>query len=459
MPKCQIGDYFAWAKEPVVLGNIRRQRGKRLLARGVTFIVDAQAEGTDKLLEHDGYRDSEMADFVRPPSGRTAEDTAAILGGVPRGAIAGIVVGAKMLENPEVGAVLGEYFPDVPDQLITSLSLFILFTTYGHCEWDHLTSEHMSIDRGIKVEIRFGKPAEDIPYNDYVRDVVIGNREIDTTAMPPTIQYDGKDYPLTANGIAQGIVMVRQRDAQLTSGALHEIVHGDGLEDDSCCAVNWRTSGSVVADKPSCGRAIFGGFAIRTANGTPDDQLVMIKACPSRVADADLPTGIETSSGLERFRELEHKIVVPAVIPKERLRELVDKAEPKNEKEAAVLIKDLVKNFCEGPKIQTYWTDGMADGWSENEPRHYLSDDVLNILADLNDTLREKLGDDYSYNACTAEIAKRLFGGELKINYPAANEDDADEVIALSPRQLGAVWLHVHAAREYAKRTSRKRYY
>lgn len=109
-----VGDYFAWAKEPVVSGNIRRQRGERLLTRGVTFIVDPQAEGMDRLLEHDGYRDSEMADFVRPPSGRSAEDTAAILGGVPRGAIAGIVVGAKLLENPGVGIALDEYFPDVP---------------------------------------------------------------------------------------------------------------------------------------------------------------------------------------------------------------------------------------------------------------------------------------------------------------------------------------------------------
>jgi hypothetical protein len=109
-----VGDYFAWAKESVVLGNTRRQRGERLLTRGVAFIVDAQAEGMDKLLERDGYRDSEMADFVRPPSSRTAEDTAAILGGVPRGAIAGIVVGAKMLENPEVRAVLVENFPDLP---------------------------------------------------------------------------------------------------------------------------------------------------------------------------------------------------------------------------------------------------------------------------------------------------------------------------------------------------------
>jgi hypothetical protein len=109
-----VGDYFAWTKEPLFSGNPRRQRGERLLTRGVTFIVDAQAEGMSKLLEHDGYRDGEMADFVRPPSGRSAEDTAAILGGVPRGAIEGIVVGTKLLENPEVGAVLGEYFLGVP---------------------------------------------------------------------------------------------------------------------------------------------------------------------------------------------------------------------------------------------------------------------------------------------------------------------------------------------------------
>ena len=109
-----VSDYFAWAKEPLVSGNIRRQRGERLLTRGVSFIVDAQAEGIDSLLVRDGYRDSEIADFVRPPTGRSAEDTAAILGGVPRGAIAGIVVGTKMLENPEVRAALSKHFTDVP---------------------------------------------------------------------------------------------------------------------------------------------------------------------------------------------------------------------------------------------------------------------------------------------------------------------------------------------------------
>ncbi|HTH72228.1 MAG TPA: hypothetical protein VL737_02585 [Candidatus Pristimantibacillus sp.] len=109
-----VGEYFAWAKEPLVSGNIRRQRGERLLTRGVAFIVDPQVEGMDELLKHDGYRSSEMAGFVQPPSGRTAEDTAAILGGVPRGAIAGIVVDGKLLEDSGARTALREYFPDVP---------------------------------------------------------------------------------------------------------------------------------------------------------------------------------------------------------------------------------------------------------------------------------------------------------------------------------------------------------
>jgi hypothetical protein len=109
-----VAQYFAWAREPVVSGNIRRQRGERLLTRGVAFIVDAQAEGVDKLLENDGYQNGAMADFVRPPSGRTAEDTAAILGGVPRGAIAGIVVDGRLLEKSEVTSVLSQHFSDLP---------------------------------------------------------------------------------------------------------------------------------------------------------------------------------------------------------------------------------------------------------------------------------------------------------------------------------------------------------
>ena len=109
-----VSQYFAWAREPVVSGNIRRQRGERLLTRGVAFIVDSQAEGVDKLLENDGYQNGAVADFVRPPSGRTAEDTAAILGGVPRGAIAGIVVDSRLLEKPEVTSALSQHFSDLP---------------------------------------------------------------------------------------------------------------------------------------------------------------------------------------------------------------------------------------------------------------------------------------------------------------------------------------------------------
>lgn len=109
-----ISQYFAWAREPIVSGNIRRQRGERLLTRGVAFIVDTQAEGVSRLLENDGYHNSAMSGFIKPPSGRTAEDTAAILGGVPRGAIAGIVVDSRLLERSEVISALSQHFSDLP---------------------------------------------------------------------------------------------------------------------------------------------------------------------------------------------------------------------------------------------------------------------------------------------------------------------------------------------------------
>lgn len=118
-----ISDYFAWAKEPVTVGSLRTQRGERLLTRGVAFIVDAQAEGVPKLLKKDGYRDETMSGFVSPLSRRTPEDTSAILGGVPRGAIAGVVVGERLLASTDVAKVLSESFPDVPvfDQTGTPL--------------------------------------------------------------------------------------------------------------------------------------------------------------------------------------------------------------------------------------------------------------------------------------------------------------------------------------------------
>jgi hypothetical protein len=109
-----ISQYFARAKEPVVSGIIRKSRGERLLTRGVAFIVDAQAEGMDRLLENDGYRNNAMSGFVRPPSSRAAEDTAAILGGVPRGAIVGIVIDSRLLETSEVMSALSQHFSDLP---------------------------------------------------------------------------------------------------------------------------------------------------------------------------------------------------------------------------------------------------------------------------------------------------------------------------------------------------------
>lgn len=109
-----LADYFRFSREVVDDGNIRRQRGERLLVRGVTFIVDAQAAGMQDLSVRDGYKDHEMSEFVAPPASRTAEDTAAILGGVPRGAIAGIVMPEQWLADADKLRLVKGSFPNTP---------------------------------------------------------------------------------------------------------------------------------------------------------------------------------------------------------------------------------------------------------------------------------------------------------------------------------------------------------
>lgn len=100
-----IAEYMDWAKSTVSTGAIRHKRGENILHRGVTFIVDPQSEGMADLLVRDGYRDPEMEAFVHPPSARTAEDTSAILGGVPKGAIAGIITAARNFSGEDLARV------------------------------------------------------------------------------------------------------------------------------------------------------------------------------------------------------------------------------------------------------------------------------------------------------------------------------------------------------------------
>lgn len=109
-----IDEYMKYTKERVQTDGMLSGRAERLLARGVTFIVDPDAEGMTHLMERDGYTDPEMGGFISPLSGRTENDTAAILGGVPRGAIAGILASPRLLETPEVLDKLKSYFPDTP---------------------------------------------------------------------------------------------------------------------------------------------------------------------------------------------------------------------------------------------------------------------------------------------------------------------------------------------------------
>jgi len=109
-----VDQYMKYAKETVQDGGMRRGRGERLLGRGLVFIIDPKAEGMSELVKRDGYTDPGMEGFVRLPSSRTSVDTAAILGGVPKGSIAGIIANPKLLENPTILESLKMHFPDTP---------------------------------------------------------------------------------------------------------------------------------------------------------------------------------------------------------------------------------------------------------------------------------------------------------------------------------------------------------
>lgn len=105
-----LAEYLTYSKEKDPRTNeLRKER-----IRGLTFIVDPNAEGMDELLEHDGYSNQEMRSFIRKLPGRTAEDTAAILGGVPRGSIAGILVSDTVLAVEGMLQQIRDQFPDIP---------------------------------------------------------------------------------------------------------------------------------------------------------------------------------------------------------------------------------------------------------------------------------------------------------------------------------------------------------
>jgi hypothetical protein len=109
-----ISEYMSYSSEMIREGKLKRPRSEKMLTTGLTFIVDPNAEGMETLTEHDGYSDSSMSEFVNPISNRSSEDTAAILGGVPRGAIAGLIISPSLLSDDSIMEGIRRYFPDMP---------------------------------------------------------------------------------------------------------------------------------------------------------------------------------------------------------------------------------------------------------------------------------------------------------------------------------------------------------
>ena len=109
-----ISDYYQWAREPVQVGAVRTSKGERnYLVGGVAVIMDPGAQGVALLLEKDAYQDRTM-DFTRLPYGRDSKTTAAILGGMPKGAIAGLVFPDRIANDEVNMAEVRALFPETP---------------------------------------------------------------------------------------------------------------------------------------------------------------------------------------------------------------------------------------------------------------------------------------------------------------------------------------------------------
>lgn len=108
-----LGDYFIWAKEPQISGNSHTLRAERSYLSRMAVIIDPNAEGMAPLLEKDAYQDPSMT-FASLPSSRDGATTAAILGGIPRGAIAGLVFSEGFAAKAELMNEVMLLFPDTP---------------------------------------------------------------------------------------------------------------------------------------------------------------------------------------------------------------------------------------------------------------------------------------------------------------------------------------------------------
>jgi hypothetical protein len=109
-----VADYFTWVREPDLTGRLRSPKGENnFLGRHVGVIIDPKAQGVAELLQKDAYLDPTM-DFTRLPNTRTPDRTAAILGGVPRGAIAGLLFSEMTAQNSAKMAEVAQIFPTIP---------------------------------------------------------------------------------------------------------------------------------------------------------------------------------------------------------------------------------------------------------------------------------------------------------------------------------------------------------
>lgn len=288
----------------------------------------------------------------------------------------------------------------------------------------------------------YGRPVKDIPFGEYIRGILTGETQVSET--PPTITIEGKVFSVTPETVVRGLVLSERSDGRIPSSPV-EAAKSMFLRDHwigGCCVDDKSERMYVRAGAVACSGSVFGGFWI-DSNG----ELIASKLCPSVVSDEDLP--IRYSMQEKPSRDRGGIYIQPSVLSIEAARAMVEPIIPEKPKDFTVLIKDMLKNFVNVPKRQTYWSEEMNDGHSDNEPRDPRAQDILKTLGKMDLKNHKKLGDDYSVNKSVEIIVEKILEGKLK-TFNAHYE----RTVVVGAQQLAATWAHLHASRVWAERTS-----
>jgi hypothetical protein len=293
-----------------------------------------------------------------------------------------------------------------------------------------------SYEEALETGEVYGRPQEDIGYVEYLRDVILGNRQFE--AVPPSITVEGRTFGVTPETARRGLLNLYFTEGDAEDG-IEAAAERFELQYSrfGCCALSEGIlSDAVNKQAVPCEAITFVGLYTDYRN-----RIVAAAGCPRSISDSQAPIIYPHGGGPRRyFGGLDF---YPALLEAGMPLDMLTRATPHKPKQYETLVKDLLRNFVGAKKITSYWADGMNDGYEDTEERDYRADALLEEIAKLDQNNREKLGDDYSVNASVKEISQKIESGKLTLY------NDTE----IGAQQLAAVWLHLQAARMLALRT------